>query len=215
MKNCRSPRPSKVKKELEKNRRTPQATGRSPKTAQIGLIDMESLAQFAAPEDITQLEEIQRQIENIIREHAERQGLDKSSGGGYRLTPKAYKTFQAKLLERIFSQLQAGRSGRHTGRIVGEGSVELPSTKTYEFGDSFAHLDMSQSVLNALIRRPEERPVRLHSDDLEIFRTRNNPKCATVVIMDMSGSMRYDGQYMNVKRMALGVARSHFERISR
>jgi len=31
------------------------------------------------------------------------------------------------------------------------------------------------------------------------------PKCATVVIMDMSGSMRHDGQYMNVKRMALAL----------
>jgi uncharacterized protein with von Willebrand factor type A (vWA) domain len=40
---------------------------------------------------------------------------------------------------------------------------------------------------------------------MEVFRTRNNPKCGTVVIMDMSGSMRYDGQYMNVKRMALAL----------
>ena len=40
-----------------------------------------------------------------------------------------------------------------------------------------------------------------------------NPKCATVVVMDMSGSMRYDGQYMNVKRMALaleGLIRSEY-----
>jgi len=36
---------------------------------------------------------------------------------------------------------------------------------------------------------------------------------ATVVIMDMSGSMRYDGQYINVKRMALaldGLIRSEY-----
>jgi uncharacterized protein with von Willebrand factor type A (vWA) domain len=42
-------------------------------------------------------------------------------------------------------------------------------------------------------------------EDIVIHRTRNNPKCATVVIMDMSGSMRYDGQYINVKRMALAL----------
>src|SRR5207245_9163055 len=40
---------------------------------------------------------------------------------------------------------------------------------------------------------------------LAIPRTRNTPKCATCVIMDMSGSMRYDGQYVNVKRMALAL----------
>jgi uncharacterized protein with von Willebrand factor type A (vWA) domain len=109
------------------------------------------------------------------------------------------------LLERIFSGLQAGRSGRHSGRIIGDGSVELPTTKSYEFGDSLANLDVTQSVINAMIKRPEDKQVRLRSDDLEIFRTRNSPKCATCVIMDMSGSMRYDGQYMNVKRMALAL----------
>jgi uncharacterized protein with von Willebrand factor type A (vWA) domain len=166
---------------------------------------MEALSEFAEPQDMAKLEELQRQIENTLREQAERQGLEKGQQGGYRLTPKAYKTFQAKLLERIFSQLQAGRSGRHAGRIVGEGSVELPSTKAYQFGDSIANLDTTQSVINAMIKRPLERPVRLRSDDLETFRTRNNPKSATVVIMDMSGSMRYDGQYMNVKRMALAL----------
>jgi uncharacterized protein with von Willebrand factor type A (vWA) domain len=194
-----------VKKELEKIDELLKQLDEAAKTAQIGLIDMEALAEFAEPQDMTKLEELQRQIENMIREQAERQGLDKGKDGGYRLTPKAYKTFQAKLLEKIFSQLQAGRSGRHSGRIIGEGSVELPSTKSYEFGDSIANLDTTQSVINALIQRPNDRPVRLRSDDLEIFRTRNNPKCATVVIMDMSGSMRYDGQYMNVKRMALAL----------
>lgn len=194
-----------IKKELEKIDELLKQLEEAAKTAQIGLIDMEALAEFAAPQDMEQLEEIRRQVENLVREAAERQGLDKTEKGGYRLTPKAFKTFQARLLERIFSGLQAGRSGRHTGRIVGEGSVELPTTKAYEFGDSLANLDVTQSVINAMIKRPDDKEVRLRSDDLEIFRTRNSPKCATCVIMDMSGSMRYDGQYMNVKRMALAL----------
>jgi uncharacterized protein with von Willebrand factor type A (vWA) domain len=166
---------------------------------------MEALGQYAQPNDLNALEEIREQIKNVVREMAERQGLDRSESGAFRLTPKAYKTFQAKLLDKIFSNLQASRSGRHTGRIVGDGSVELPTTKAYEFGDSIANLDVVQSVMNAMLRRPNERPVRLGSDDLEIFKTRNTPKCATMVIMDMSGSMRHDGQYMNVKRMALAL----------
>src|SRR5262249_57411278 len=50
-------------------------------------------------------------------------------------------------------------------------------------------------------------------EDIEIHRTRNNPKCATAVLLDMSGSMRYDGQYINVKRMGLaldGLIRSEY-----
>ena len=88
---------------------------------------------------------------------------------------------------------------------MGDGSVELPSTKQYEFGDSIANLDTTQSIVNAMLKRPDERPIRLRSDDMEVHKTKNSPKCATVVVMDMSGSMRYDGQYMNVKRMGLAL----------
>ncbi len=199
------PKAIEIKKELEQIDELLKQLDEAAKTAQIGLIDMEALSQFAQPGDLNALEEIREQIRNTVREMAERQGLDRDESGSFRLTPKAYKTFQAKLLERIFADLEASRSGRHGGRIVGDGSVELPSTKAYEFGDSIANMDIVQSVTNAMLRRPDERPVRLRSDDIEVFKTRNSPKCATVVVMDMSGSMRYDGQYINVKRMALAL----------
>jgi uncharacterized protein with von Willebrand factor type A (vWA) domain len=66
-------------------------------------------------------------------------------------------------------------------------------------------MDTTQTVINAMLRDPTADPVRLTTRDIEVHRTRNSPKCGTVVIMDMSGSMRYDGQYMNVKRMALAL----------
>ncbi|MCY2986241.1 MAG: VWA domain-containing protein [Planctomycetota bacterium] len=199
------PKALEIKKELEKIDELLEQLKEAAKTAQIGLIDMDALAEFAPPSDLNQLEELREQISNYVREMAERQGLDRDEKGAFHLTPKAHKTFQSRLLSRIFSQLKAGRSGRHEGRIVGDGSVELPSTKQYEFGDSIANLDTTQSVINAMLKRPDEFPVRMRSDDLEVHRTKNTPKCATVVIMDMSGSMRYDGQYMNVKRMGLAL----------
>ena len=199
------PQALEIKKELEKIDELLEQLKEAAKTAQIGLIDMEALAEFAPPADLNQLEELRQQINNYVREMAERQGLDRDDKGAFHLTPKAHKIFQSRLLGRIFSQLKASRSGRHTGRIVGDGNVELPSTKKYEFGDSIANLDTTQSVINAMVNRPDEYPIRLRGDDLEIHKTRNSPKCATVVAMDMSGSMRYDGQYINVKRMGLAL----------
>ena len=174
------------------------------KTAQIGIVDLEALAEFAEPGDIQQLEALRQQVENLMREMAERQGLERSERG-YQLTPQAYRMFQGKLLERIFSQLQASRSGRHTETVVGEGAVELPQTKPYEFGDSLTQIDIPQTLINAMLRQGPQLPIRLRTEDIEVHRTRNRPRCATVVIMDMSGSMRYQGQYMNVKRMALAL----------
>ncbi len=121
------------------------------------------------------------------------------------MTPQAYKIFQGRLLSRIFSELQASRSGRHQGDIVGDGAVEMQQTKPYEFGDSVANLDMTQTIINSMLRSGGTRPLRLHSDDMVVHKTKNHPKAATCVIMDMSGSMRYDGQYIHVKRMALAL----------
>src|SRR3954454_17560177 len=198
-----------VKEELEKIDELLKQLEEARKNAQIGIIDMELLEQFAEPGDLQKLEELQRMVENYVREMAERQGLERDGKGrGFKLTPKAYLLFQGRLLERIFSDLQASRSGRHQGPIVGEVAVEMSHTKQYEFGDSLAHMDIPQSFINAMLRtggQTDGGRIQLAQEDIVIHRTRNTPKCATCVIMDMSGSMRYDGQYVNVKRMALAL----------
>ncbi|RMF40660.1 MAG: VWA domain-containing protein [Planctomycetota bacterium] len=199
------PKALEIKEELEAIDELLRQLEEAAKTARIGLIDVEKLSEFVPEEDLGGLEELRRQVENLVRELAERQGMERDTGGGFRLTPQAYKIFQSKLLDRIFSNLQAGRTGRHQGRIEGEGSVELPATRPYQFGDSLANMDLSSSIMNNLIREPVAETRRLKSEDIEVHRTRNSPKCATAVIMDMSGSMRYDAQYINVKRMALAL----------
>ena len=201
-----------LKEELEKIDELIKQLEEARETAQIGLIDMEALAEFAEPGDVDQLSALQQQIQDYLRELAEQQGLEQHHGQ-FRVTPKAYRIFQAKLIERLFGELEASRSGRHHGAIVGEGAVELQATKAYEFGDSLANLDLPGTFVNALLRQGPGLPIRLAPEDIEVHKTRNNPKCATCVLMDMSGSMRYDGQYINVKRMALtleGLIRSEY-----
>ncbi|HUE70278.1 MAG TPA: hypothetical protein VMP01_05260 [Pirellulaceae bacterium] len=196
-----------VKEELEQIDKLLEQLKEAMKTAQIGIIDLDLLEQFTEPGDMEKLAEIQRMVENYVREMAERQGLerDKEGGKAFKLTPKAYRLFQGRLLERIFSNLQESKSGRHTNVVQGEGAVELQQTKPYEFGDSISQMDIPQSFINAMLRGGGGLPVRLKQEDIVIHKTRNTPKCATAVIMDMSGSMRYDGQYVHVKRMGLAL----------
>jgi uncharacterized protein with von Willebrand factor type A (vWA) domain len=201
-----------VKQELEIIDRLLQQLEEARKTAQIGIIDLEELIQFLEPGDVRRLGALQEQIQNYLREQLEQQGIEQGQRG-YQLSPKAYRLFQAKLLTRIFEQMQESKTGRHQGPVVGEGAVELQATKPYEFGDSIAHLDLPSSFVNALLREGPGLPVRLKPEDLVIHKTRNNPKCATVVLLDMSGSMRYNAQYVNVKRMGLaldGLIRSEY-----
>ncbi len=226
------PQALEIKEELERIDELIKQLEEARETAQIGIIDMEALAEFTEPGDIDQLSALQQQVQDYLREMAEQQGLEQRNGN-FRVTPKAYRIFQAKLIEKLFNELQPSRSGRHQGPIVGEGAVEMQKTRPYEFGDSVANMDIPGTFINAFIRHAgaEERGgsvtdeqhgtaaglprsgFRLHADDIVVHETRNNPKAATCVLMDMSGSMRYDGQYINVKRMALtleGLIRSEY-----
>jgi uncharacterized protein with von Willebrand factor type A (vWA) domain len=193
-----------IKEELETIDRLLKQLEEALKTARVGIIDLDELKQFVEQADVDQLKNLARQVEEHVRQMAEQQGLEKNARG-YELTPKAYRIFQGRLLERIFSNLESSRTGRHHGAVVGEGAVELQQTKPYEFGDSIANMDIPGSMINAMIRSGPGLPVRLSQDDIEIHRTRNTPKCASVVLLDMSGSMRYDGLYVDVKRMGLAL----------
>jgi len=211
------PQALEIKEELEAIDKLLKQLAEAAKNAQIAIIDMEELSKFAEPGDVEGLNQLQQQIEDYLKEQARAQGLELTKEG-YRLTPQAQRIFQRKLLQEIFADLQAARSGRHTGDIVGEGAVEIERTKPYEFGDSVAHMDVPQTLINAAARNASEASrtsalpaprfsvgSRVTAQDIDIHRTKNSPKCATMVLMDMSGSMRYDAQYVNVKRMALAL----------
>ena len=201
-----------VKHELEQIEDLLRQLEEAAKNGKVGLVDMEALGRFADDEEtrgaFADMQRIRQQVEQLLEQMAAEQGLEKS-GRGYRLTPKAMRVFQGKLLGQIFSALSASRTGRHDVRVSGDGAVELVSTRPYEFGDSVAHIDIPSSLINAMLRIGPERhpecPLRLESRDIEVHHTRNTPKAATSVVLDMSGSMRHGGLYVSVKRMALAL----------
>jgi uncharacterized protein with von Willebrand factor type A (vWA) domain len=199
-----------VKEELETIDKLLEQLKKAAETAQLAIIDMDELSEYADAEQISQLNEIQRMVEEYVREEARRQGIEES-GKGYRLSPQAMRVFQRRVLQEIFSDLQAARSGRHSGPVAGEGAVELQRTKAYEFGDSAAHMDIVGTVAIAVSRSARMDPdarggrLRVSMEDLQTHLTKNNPKCASVLCMDMSGSMRFGGQYVQCKRMALAL----------
>ncbi len=207
------PKALEVKEELDTIDKLLKQIEEAKKTAQLAIIDMEELEKYAEPGDIDKLKALQQQVEDYIKEQAEQQGLEGDGAGNYRLTPKAMRLFQSKVLTQIFSQMQASRTGRHPDAVSGEGAIESPKTKPYEFGDSVSQMDIPASMVNALLRSGPGLPVRMTPDDIVIHKTKVNPKAATCVLLDMSGSMRYDGMYVNVKRMGLaldGLIRSEY-----
>ena len=198
-----------VKEELEKIDKLLRQIEEALKNAKPAIIDMDALREYASDEQMADLDRLQRQVNELLRKMAEEAGLERSPEG-YKVSPRAMRTYQKHLLATIFSDLADARRGRHDGVDSRDGAVELPSTRAYEFGDSPANLDVPQSILNAVARTGRAHPA---AEDLEVHRTRRAPKCATALILDMSGSMRYGGQYIAAKKMALaldGLIRSEY-----
>ncbi|MFM8708953.1 MAG: hypothetical protein ACKOHK_12975, partial [Planctomycetia bacterium] len=198
-----------LKEELETIDELLRQLEEAKKNARVGLIDMEALGRFAEQGQLDELDLLRRQVQELVEQAAARQGLERSKRG-YELTPKALRTFQGRLLEQIFSALDPSRTGRHQSATVGDGAGELVPTRPDEFGDSVAHMDIPGSLVNCMLRQAGEASAAggrlvLKPRDIEVHRTRNAPKCATSVVLDMSGSMRYGGLHVSVKRMALAL----------
>lgn len=184
------------------------------KSARVGIIDLEELAQFASTADIEALNKLNEQIQEYLKREAEEQGITGNARQGFEISPKAYRLFQSKILSKIFENLKASRTGRHDP-ITAEGAVESITVKDYEFGDSISNIDMPSTILNSLAnqRYANHSKKSISISDLVIHKTKTTPKAATCVILDMSGSMRYNSLYVNVKKMGLaldGLIRSEY-----
>lgn len=201
-----------VKEELGAIDKLLEQLAQAARDATIGIIDMDALSEYADPGDVEALNALQEQIREYLRRAAVEQGVE-ASGQGLRITPHAMRLYQRTLLAEIFADLSPSRSGRHAAVPAGDGPVEQQRTRDYEFGDAATAIDTVQTLLNAAARTPAgERPAP-GPRDIAVHCSRSTPRCATAVLMDMSGSMRYNAQYVNCKRMALaleGLIRSEY-----
>jgi uncharacterized protein with von Willebrand factor type A (vWA) domain len=78
-------------------------------------------------------------------------------------------------------------------------------SKPYEYGDPVANLNMHETLKNALHRQGGGSPVHITEDDLVVYDTEYATSCATVVLLDMSGSMARYGKFGAAKRVAMAM----------
>lgn len=165
-------------------------------------------------EDPDQKEFIQAMIDaGLLEEYKDEEGNTK-----LRLTSKMIKGFQHQALLDIFSEMKKGSRDGHQTRHNGRTSDRADGTKPYEFGDPISELEVGQTLRNAVARQMAERaaatgqasggaslPIRIHSGDFELHTTEGSADCATVMLIDLSGSMMRYGRFIQAKRIALGM----------
>jgi uncharacterized protein with von Willebrand factor type A (vWA) domain len=149
-----------------------------------------------------------------VVEMIQKEGLiERDEEGKWAVTPRGLRRIQDKSLHELFLTFNRDALGRHETQQKGEGTVSLEDTRPYVFGDPLANIDMHETIKNAYIRQGGGVPIRLVPDDYVVHETEYQTRCATVVLIDMSGSMGRYGKYYTTKKVALalqGMVRSQY-----
>jgi Ca-activated chloride channel family protein len=131
--------------------------------------------------------------------------VEKDAEGKYVVTPKGIRRVENKALEELFQIARKDKLGKHDTEFRGAGQTVHEDSKPYEFGDPVSNLNMHETLRNALFRQGGGSPIHINEEDLVVYDTEYQTSCATVVLLDMSGSMTRYGKYGQAKRVAMAL----------
>jgi uncharacterized protein with von Willebrand factor type A (vWA) domain len=167
--------------------------------SKLAEVDPQQLSEMLGDDAAESLRELQR-----LAKMLEDAGLIEQREGRYELTPKGVRRIGQRALGDLFRKLVQDRAGRHEIERTGAGHERSNDHKPYEFGDPF-HLDVGQTIRNAIWRTGGGTPVRLSPDDFEIERTEQITRSATVLMLDVSLSMEMRGRFLAAKKVAMAL----------
>jgi uncharacterized protein with von Willebrand factor type A (vWA) domain len=135
----------------------------------------------------------------------ERSGYLRPGQAGPELSPRAIRRIGARALADVYGALRKDRSGGHETDARGAAVAKPDETRPYEFGDPL-ELDVVRTLLNAL-RRGGAVGARLHLqvEDFEAREMDFATQSTTVLLLDMSWSMSWNGRFAAAKRVALAL----------
>jgi uncharacterized protein with von Willebrand factor type A (vWA) domain len=163
-------------------------------------IDSEKVKELLGDEEyqsVEQLKELMKMLEEA--------GYIQKKGNRWELTARGIRKIGQKALQDIFNKLKRDGFGRHVSPFRGVGGERTDESKAYQFGDPFL-LDLEKTLMT---------PVALQKEDFEVYRTEFTTQSSTVLMIDMSLSMIYNGCQPAAKKVAVALEsliRSQFPR---
>jgi len=172
-------------------------------------IDSEKVKDLLGDEEYQSVEQL-KELMKILEEA----GYIQKKGNRWELTARGIRKIGEKALQDIFNKLKRDGFGRHISPFRGVGGERTDESKLYQFGDPFL-LDLEKTLMNALHRSGTGTPVGLEKDDFEVYRTEFTTQSSTVLMIDLSMSMVYNGCQPAAKKVAVALEsliRSQFPR---
>jgi uncharacterized protein with von Willebrand factor type A (vWA) domain len=175
----------------------------------IDAIDSDKVKELLGDEEYQSVEQLKELMKTL-----EEAGYIQKKGNRYELTARGMRKIGQKALQDIFNKMKRDGFGRHVSPFRGVGGERTDDSKQYQFGDAFL-LDLKQTLMNSVHRQGVGTPVKLTQEDFEVYRTEFTTQSSTVLMIDMSLSMIYNGCQPAAKKVAVALEsliRSQFPR---
>jgi len=119
------------------------------------------------------------------------------------LSPKGVRRIGQLALRDIYQGLLRDRPGGHATDSRGASVLRPDETRPYRFGDPLA-LHLVNTLKKAVARRPGT-PLDIAPDDFEVYAADQTTTSSTVLLLDMSWSMSWEGRFAAAKKVALAM----------
>jgi len=178
----------------------------SPQSAEKAFDQLSEYLMRYGDQVLRNLDDVQDEDMKDLVDLIKKEGLIEEDGEGkYQVSPKGIRRIQESALTNLFQTFQRDAIGKHETPNKGDGSIRHEDSKPYVFGDSLANMNMHETLKNAMARQGGGYPIKLKMEDYVVHEVEHQTRCATVVLIDMSGSMSRYGKYSTTKKVALAL----------
>ncbi len=161
-------------------------------------IDMDQLQQLMGQGALQDFENLQ-QMQSMLQDA----GFLITKEGRLALSPKGVRRIGQLALKDIYANLLRDKNGAHAADHRGIAEIKPDQTRAYQYGDPM-HLDLVGTLKKSLLRRIGV-PIQMGPEDFTIFDTDHSTTSSTVLLLDMSWSMSWEGRFAAAKKVALAL----------
>ena len=164
----------------------------------LDAIDPEELGELLGPEARQALAFLQAAV-RLLWEG----GFLTTRGGRVQLSAKGARRIGQLALREIYQRLVRDRAGSHETDYRGAVEIRPHETRPYQYGEVLA-LDLVGTLKKGLARQLGT-PLDLRPEDFEVYAADHSTTTSTVLLLDMSWSMSWEGRFAAAKRVALAL----------
>ncbi|MPZ77924.1 MAG: VWA domain-containing protein [Deltaproteobacteria bacterium] len=165
---------------------------------QLKDVDKELLEKLLGGDPMQDFEGVMR-MQSLLEEG----GYVLDQGDRFELTPRGIRRVGQLALRDIYQQLRRDGMGRHATRHRGSQELMTETSRPYVQGEPL-HINMIQTLKNALLHGGGV-PVRIRPGDFTVYESEHSTRAATVLLLDMSWSMSWEGRFAAAKKVALAM----------